>query len=152
MSKLLKLLLLISIIITNLPKTFAQDTLSVECNAIKAISVGELPDRFVVSDTIRLSLTNGTDEVLYYAISLQEKIAGKWIDIIEDIFRNENDRPTVKNVRVLLPQEEKVIEWGAPYISGKLPKPNGLCRFFYVIKSSPFDDKEIILSSEFFID
>ena len=149
-SNLLLVFLFLFVFHSQVLKASNADTL--QCYVTELVSLGCLPESFTVNDTIGLSLSNNTDELVYYSVSLEEKIGGQWIVVLDDLFYHERDHRHVKNVRILLPHEQKQIVWILPVVLEQIPKPFGICRFRFEIKDSPFDFREFVRSGEFLID
>jgi len=116
------------------------------------VSIKDLPEHYLDTDTIVLSLLNETDETIYFSVSLEEKIADVWVSIIPDLFRNERDHHRILNVRLIMPYEEKILHFAISDILKNTPKPFGECRFSYTIKESPFLDRRKLYSNLFLIE
>jgi len=130
------------------------------CGCLRSQGISNTPqfciepllDRYLINDTIYLPLVNNSDEVLFYSVSLEEKIAGEWYKIISDIFETDNDLYNAHNVKVLV--ENKIVTTGfsvADLLKFRL-KPTGLCRFNCVVKDSPFHKGIHYYSTVFYLD
>jgi len=134
------------------PVVSAQKADSIQCESGLCVQVGNLPEYYPDGDTIKLSLVNITDEMIYFSVSMEEKIGDEWIAVMPDIFRHGRDRYRARNVRILLPHEDKQVDIAITDLLKHIPKPNGLCRLRLHIKDSPFSVRNEVLSDEFLIE
>ncbi|NDW17998.1 hypothetical protein D0T53_03590 [Dysgonomonas sp. 216] len=127
-----------------------KDTLA--CDSIGRVLIDDIPDVFSESDTLYLHLANKCDSILYYSVSMEEKLGDEWVLILPDIFKHRIDKHKARNLRVLLPMEDKLIEKPFSDILNLIIKPYGLCRLCYIIKETPFRDVEKLYSTEFLVE
>lgn len=141
-------LLVILLTFTGIYQAKSQNSIS------DSISVKLLPvsDKYLLTDTITLSVLNTHSQVMYYAVSIDENIGGMWLPLIHDIFRHNRDRYKAKNIGAVLPGEEKQIPVVLLKYFDRETKPMGLCRISVEIRKEPMKEGEISLSSGFLID
>lgn len=114
------------------------------------IDVKELSPQYTESDTIHLSLTNKVDEMLYVAISIEQKCEYGWQQVIKDIFGKEDETlHRATNTKLLFSQEEKMIEVPVQKLKNYLFEPNAIYRFCIAVRNTPFEIKEKVYSSDF---
>lgn len=120
----------------------SQNSLSIQDTIEKEQFVIEpLFDRYSLSDTIFLPLINISDTVLYYTLSLEEKEAGNWGTIIQDVFKSSFDRHRARNVKIIQSGQLVVSQFTLLDFEAVVgfSKKNDY-RFCFQIKTSPFDN------------
>lgn len=116
------------------------------------LEVIALADRYLLTDTLTLSISNNHTEVIYFAIGINENIGGEWMPLVYDIFRHSRDRYKARNIGAILPGERKMIPVTfAKYFTAQ-SKPTGLCRFIIEVRKEPLNEGNLIHSTAFLLD
>ena len=102
------------------------------------------------SDTVKILIKNQTQDRVYFQISLQKKIKGKWVEVLADIFRT-NEDAMAQNVLYINEMQQKAELWYPKYFIKNNKNINGCFRFKFVIGRSPSSLSESNVASEFYL-